>query len=134
MPISPHQYKSVPHWQSVNSINTSLLQEIVCDWLLDNSSLTLRIKEHCRDCPAEEFSVRVLSQMMTEPLNDEVQRLQLNQHDQALIREVLLYCGKRPLIYARSVIPAQTLTGEQQQLGNLGNRPLGEFLFSQPDL
>ena len=48
--------------------------------------------------------------------------------------EVLLYCHESPLIYARTIIPAQTLTGEQRELGELGDRPLGEFLFSQPGL
>ena len=37
-------------------------------------------------------------------------------------------------MYARSVIPSMTLQGEHQGLQHLGNRPLGEYLFSIPTL
>ncbi|MCU7835074.1 MAG: chorismate lyase [gamma proteobacterium symbiont of Taylorina sp.] len=124
----------VPHWQAVDSITPSTLQENTREWLLDNGSLTLRVKNHCQNHYHNNFSVQVLSQGMAIPLDDEMQRLNLEKHCKALIREVLLFCGETPLIYARTIIPAQTLTGEQKQLADLGNRPLGEFLFSQPDL
>jgi len=52
----------------------------------------------------------------------------------ALIREVLLYCGDEPWVFARSVLPRKTLTGPRRFLGKLGNRPLGEILFSDPNI
>lgn len=36
--------------------------------------------------------------------------------------------------FARSVLPHKTLTGKRRMLGKLGNRPLGEILFSDPDI
>ena len=38
------------------------------------------------------------------------------------------------VVYARSIIPLQTLTGKQRRLAHLGNRPLGGFLFSCPSM
>ena len=102
--------------------------------MLDSASLTLRIKNHCQSNNMGNFSVRLLRQGMSIPSNDEVQRLKLKSRRYALIREVLLYCGETPVIFARTVIPIKTLTGPQRQLSHLGNRPLGEFLFAQPGL
>jgi chorismate--pyruvate lyase len=110
------------------------MQESTRDWLLDNTSLTLRIKQHCHARALGSFSVKLLWQGMAIPSNDESQRLDQKYRRYALIREVLLFCGDTPLIFARTVIPIKTLTGRQRQLAHLGNRPLGEFLFSHPCL
>ena len=139
MPVTPpsaseQMIKAIPLWSGVDSFDTSMIPEKVKQWLLDDSSLTLRVKNHCQNNVPEDFSVRVLSQGIAHPLHDELQCLNLEKHQEALIREVLLFCGQTPLIYARTIIPQQTLTGEQKKLADLGNRPLGEFLFSQPDL
>ena len=51
-----------------------------------------------------------------------------------LVREVrLLGCGQT-WVHARSLIPATTLTGRHRKLAHLGNRPLGEVLFSDPGM
>jgi len=112
----------------------STLPENQRQWLIDDSSLTQRVKDHCHHNQLGDFSVKVVSQGISAPSNDELERLSLASHEQAMIREVLLFCGNHPVIFARTVIPDSTLTGSQRQLANLGNKPLGEFLFSQPDL
>ncbi|MDX2505386.1 MAG: chorismate lyase [Gammaproteobacteria bacterium] len=134
MSAVPRHFKRIPHWVAVDYASLLHLQERIREWLLSSASLTLRIKNHCRVNHIGNFSVRVLGQGMGIPSNDEVQRLKLKSRRYALIREVLLYCGETPVIFARTVIPVKTLTGAQRQLGHLGNRPLGEFLFSQPYL
>ena len=128
------QTQNIPDWLVVDSTVLSAIPENIGTWLLDDSSLTLRVKNYCTEYDLGCFSVKVLSQGLCKPSNDEMQCLKLNNEQDALIREVLLYGGDLPLIYARTVIPSQTLTGEQKALGELGNSPLGEFLFSQPDL
>ena len=65
------------------------------------------------------------------PSADEAKRLKLKSRRYALVREVFLFCGVLPLVYARTVIPLKTLTGRQKQLAYLGDKPLGAFLFSQ---
>jgi len=128
------QFKRIPHWIAVDHAAILHMQDITRDWLLDSASLTLRIKQYCLASEMGCFSVKLLCQGMSIPTNDEVRRLKLRSRRYALIREVLLFCGETPVIFARTVIPIKTLTGPQRQLGHLGNRPLGEFLFSQPAL
>ena len=48
----------------------------------------------------------------------------------ALVRQVLLCCDDKPLVYARTVIPASTIQGAQRRFANMGNRPLGAMLFA----
>jgi len=48
----------------------------------------------------------------------------------ALVREVLLCCNDKPLVYARTVIPSTTIQGAQRLYANMGNRPLGAMLFA----
>lgn len=128
------QFKRIPHWVTADYSSILHMQENIRDWLLDSASLTLRIKQFCQCNSMGCFSVKLLGQGMSMPSNDEVRRLKLRNRRYALIREVLLFCGDTPVIFARTVIPLKTLTGPQRQLGRLGNRPLGEFLFSQPQL
>lgn len=134
MPTNIIQSDNTPDWLTVDSTVSSAIPENIGKWLFDESSLTLRVKNYCAEYDLGCFSVKVLSQGICQPSSDELKGLKLNNEQNALIREVLLYGGESPLIYARTVIPSQTLTGEQKVLGELGNRPLGEFLFSQPDL
>lgn len=128
------QFKRIPHWVTADNAAILHMPDKTRAWLLDSASLTLRIKQYCQACERGGFSVKLLRQGMGIPSNDEVQRLKLKHRRYALIREVLLYCGTTPVIFARTVIPVKTLTGPQRQLGHLGNRPLGAFLFAQPAL
>jgi len=134
MPTNTIYAKNIPDWLVADSAVISAIPKNIGQWLLDDTSLTLRVKNYCTEHDLGLFSVKVLSQGICQPSSDEIKGLKLNNEQDALIREVLLYGGESPLIYARTVIPSQTLTGEQKVLGELGNRPLGEFLFSQPDL
>ncbi len=48
----------------------------------------------------------------------------------ALVRKVLLCCDDKPLVFARTVIPATTIQGSQRRYANMGSRPLGAMLFA----
>ncbi len=95
-------------------------------WLFDSASLTRRLQQRYRG----EFSVRVLYQSWCRPLRNERRAIGMRDHEQALIRQVQLLCGKQPLVFARTVIPVGTLHGAQRRLAHLGNRPLGALLFA----
>lgn len=103
--------------------------ELRC-WLFDPTSLTQRVRDAC----AGKFSVRVEQQGWGRPRLDESQTLGLRQGRRALIREVHLLCDDRPWVFARTVIPVSTLSGEQRHLAHLGNRPLGAVLFADPHM
>ena len=97
--------------------------------ICDRDSLTRRLKiEHNNN-----FFVRVLSQDWQEPSKSERMFLHCQQ-GQANVREVLLYGSGRPVVFARSVLPQSSLAGQNIELLNLGETPLGEYIFKQPSL
>lgn len=98
-------------------------------WLLDSGSLTRRLKSIC----TKSFKVKVLKQIWDAPSGSEQQFLQCH-GELANIREVLLVVDDRPVVFARSVLPESSLTDKNRDLLRLGEKPLGEFLFSQPSL
>jgi len=102
----------------------------ISPWLFDQGSLTRKILLSCKN----EFRVEVLSQQWQRPMLNEALRLNVHPEHRALIREVLLYCGKEPWVFARSVLPRKTLSGRRRFIGKLGGRSLGEILFSDPSI
>lgn len=99
-------------------------------WLLDQGSLTAKLQR----LSGGEFQLQVLFQGMARPNPSERNALGLRSGQWALIREVVLKGHGQPWVFARSLIPMSSLTGRVRQLRQLDNRPLGAFLFSQPDL
>lgn len=96
-------------------------------WLLDRGSLTRRIQARC---PA--FSVRHVHQRHGKSLPSERRLVALKHHSRAVLRDVFLYCGETPVVFAHSVLPTASLHGTWQSLGRLGDKPLGATLFSNP--
>jgi chorismate--pyruvate lyase len=99
-------------------------------WLFDPASLTARLVSACDS----QFRVRVMSQRWGTPLWNEAKRLGMRERQAALIREVFLYCGEQPWVFARTVIPRTTLSGKEKYLANLGSKPLGAVLFADPNM
>ncbi|UHQ53927.1 chorismate--pyruvate lyase family protein [Microbulbifer sp. YPW16] len=99
-------------------------------WLLHPGSLTAAL----RQLSANRFRVQVLDQRWAQPNLEERRELGLRNRQLALVREVLLYGNDTPWVYARSVLPEQTLRGPARQLRHLDSRPLGELLFSEPGI
>lgn len=100
-------------------------------WVLDDESLTAKLKEH-----AQGFRVSLLGQQPGSMFQDEIDALNLPVDDSptATVREVLLWVDQKPWVFARSVFPEPALLDPQLSLRHLGDRPLGEHLFRQPDL
>ena len=115
----------VANWQHVSSFQ---LDDILADWLLDPNSLTERFKRHSQD-----FRIEVLGQRVESCSELEANR-DIKAGESVLVREVLLYCDGTPHVFARSLLPLSSLTGEQQHLANIGNQSLGQVLFKNPDL
>lgn len=82
------------------------------------------------DLCGSDFSVRVISQQWQLLDNEEATAMSLRNVHAALVRQVLLCCADKPMIYARTVIPATTVHGAQRRYANMGNRPLGAMLFA----
>jgi chorismate--pyruvate lyase len=117
-------------WRIGNQvINDTIPSQILC-WLFDPASLTSRLVAAC----SKTFRVQVLEQTWRTPMHSELRRLGMPCRQTALIREVLLFCGETPWVFARTVIPQRTLTGKRKFLANLGTKPLGAVLFADPHM
>ena len=122
-----------PHasrWFDHTHLSARNLDPKVVSWLNDQGSLTKRLMDYC---PGQ-FSVRVLSQQWIRPQTEEAKLLAVPRHQQALLRQVQLLCRNTVCVYARSIIPLATLNGKHQRLKRLANKPLGGYLFAQPNL
>ncbi|MCP5017600.1 MAG: chorismate lyase [Ketobacter sp.] len=97
-------------------------------WLLDRGSLTRRLI-HASDGA---FRVKLLRQGHQMATDHEREALQLQQRSWPFLREVALLCHEQPWVFARTVIPVETLQGPARALTRLGSKPLGAVLFNHP--
>lgn len=118
-------------WQPLQSIARHQRPSLALrDWLGDSGSLTARLIAQSEG----DFNVRVVRQVIGRPTPNERQVLGMKQPALALIREVILLGRGEPWVFARSILPLASLTGSLRHLRKQNNRPLGAFLFSQPQL
>lgn len=100
------------------------------DWLDDSGSLTAGLIAESDG----QFHVDIVRQFIGVPELNERQVLGMKRPALALIREVILCGYNQPWVFARSLLPLSSLTGELRHLRKQNTRPLGAFLFSQPQL
>ena len=96
-------------------------------WLCDRGSLTRRLKARC-----EQFTVAPLATGLARANIDELSLLDLARQHRAYVRDVILLCDGKVVVYAHSVLPRASLRGPWNGITRLGNRPLGEALFNNP--
>lgn len=130
MPVRSFLFNQTPRW-TVNRLGTRRsLPKNLQSWVYESGSLTQRLRAEY----GAGVAVKVLFQQWQSPFLTESQRLHLPYHRYSLIREVLLHVGNKPLILARTVLPQTTINVAKHKLSNLGTRPLGEVIFSYPNL
>lgn len=122
--------RTAPRWRGYRRWLRRHVPEVLRSWLLDKGSLTDRLKRRCTG----RFSVRVMSEDWQRPRLDEARVLNMPVTALAWVRQVQLLCDDTPWVFARTVVPAATLSGAQRRLACLGNRPLGAYLFSDPGM
>tara|TARA_R110002073_G_scaffold189936_10_gene348801 strand:+ start:522 stop:1076 length:555 start_codon:yes stop_codon:yes gene_type:complete len=98
-------------------------------WLQDRGSLTRRIQGCCKD-----FCVKPAFQSFAKVHGDEPSILGLRRDELAMVREVYLYCGNTPVVFAHSVVTRENLRGAWRGLSSLGNKSLGTMLFTNPKI
>jgi chorismate--pyruvate lyase len=123
-------FKREPLWLENRSGTRHTLPENVQSWTYEPGSLTQRL----RDYYGNAIGVKVLLQQWSTPFLSERRLLKLRENRYSLIREVLLHADGKPLILARTIIPAKTIKVAKSNLAHLGSRPLGEVIFSYPKL
>lgn len=95
-------------------------------WLTDRGSLTARLERH-----AGPIKVKVLFQGLRRANRDEA-FLFASPVARVLVREVLLFRGTTPLVFAHTVLARHALRGAWHGIAGLGARPLGAALFADP--
>jgi chorismate lyase len=119
-----------PLWLENRSCTRHTLPDKVQSWVYEPGSLTQRLRDYYGDAVA----VKILLQQWYTPFLTERRLLKLPENKYSLIREVLLHADGKPLILARTIIPASTIKVAKSNLSHLGSRPLGEVIFSYPKL
>lgn len=115
-------------WKAPTKESLSQISPTLQNWLLDEGSLTARLKKHSCD-----FRVHVIGEQQALCSDLEADEF-IKAGEAVLVREVLLYCDDVPQVFARSLLPLTSLTGQGQSLANLGEQPLGQVLFNNPSL
>lgn len=99
----------------------------ILSWLNESGSITSRIKSFSK------FKLKLLRDGpgKVDEIEDD---LIIANYEENNIREVVLYSNEKPLIYAKSIIPIETINLGLGVLGNLKENPLGDILFSDPKI
>lgn len=124
-----HRSNPEPNWSDWRQRSHTPIPQSVASWLGDRGSLTQRVIQCCGE---GEFKVRLLHQGWSTPLNSECRILRMRRGMVALVRDVELQCDATPWVFARTLIPISSLKGAAQRLTQLGEKPLGAVLFSNP--
>ena len=103
------------------SVNENIPEHVIV-WLLDNQSLTAKLRNKYDD-----FCVNVLSQHENNPYQCELKLLNINKKNTIIVREVELIGNSQAVVFARSVIPK---TPDTEDILTIGSKPLGEILFN----
>lgn len=119
-----------PDWHEHRRGSHHTLPQDVRSWAYEAGSLTQRL----RDYYGNTITVNILFHQWRAPFLSERRQLHLPLTRFCLIREVVLHTNGKPLLLARTIIPEETIKVAHRNLSHLGTRPLGEVIFSYPDL
>lgn len=112
-------------WKPVAVFGGGVLSGNLRTCLLNTGSLMANLKNFS----LEQIHLDLQTQSYKKPHHDEAKKLGLRSGEFVLLREVFLKCNIVPWIYARTAIPIGTLQNIPR-LANLGDTPLGNYLFS----
>ena len=99
----------------------------IISWLHEHGSITSRIKSF------SSFRLKLLRDGPGE-VNAAEDDLIITNYKENNIREVVLFSDEEPFIYAKSILPLETIRLGLSALGNLNENPLGDILFSNPEI
>ena len=120
------QFNKLTSWMSETK-SLEVQNKEILSWLNESGSITSRIKSF------SDFKLKLLRDSPGE-VDAAVDDLIISNYKENNIREVLLYSNEEPLIYAKSIIPLETIRLGLGVLGNLKENPLGDILFSNPEI
>ncbi|PMH45429.1 chorismate--pyruvate lyase [Vibrio sp. 10N.286.49.B3] len=98
--------------------------ELAKQWLIEPSSLSLRLAKHCRN-----LSVKLQYNQIVEKKMLRADECELFPDQVCLLREVVLQGDEQHWVVARTLIPSETLNDGQYDLSQQGEVPLGLTVF-----
>lgn len=113
-------------WFDHDHLNARHCRGALREALTCPGSLTMHLSRHC----PEAITLNVLAEQWQTPIADDISGLQVDDHETLFVREIHLACGDQPLVYGRSLFPRSTYARCRPRLRKHGERPLGEWLFS----
>ncbi len=96
-------------------------------WVRGKGSLTGHIMSKCGN-----FAVRHVENRFSPANLDEISRIGVKPKESALVREVYLCCGTKPIVFAHSVAARSSLKGRWRHLRFLGQKSLGSAFLADP--
>ncbi len=123
-------FQREPVWREHRRGSQHYLPGAVQSWAYETGSLTQRL----RNDYGHKIAVAILFHLWRTPFLSERRQLKLPLYRYCLVREVMLHQNGKPLLLARTIIPEETIKVAHRNLSHLGTRPLGEVIFSYPDL
>lgn len=110
-------------------VSSPLLTEPVRDWLMEEDSMTRRFERHC-----QKVTVTLVRESFVGAEAIASEAAFLPEDTRYWLREILLCGDGVPWLAGRTVVPESTLNGPEAMLQQLGERPLGRYLFSSSTL
>lgn len=114
--------KQISPWTNIESIE-SRVDLSVLSWLKEAGPITKRIKL------SKKFKLELLRDELDNISQEELLFLK-SSSETFRVREVILFGDNAPTVYAKSVIPTLTIDNGLSSLGEIGNAPLGDILFT----
>ncbi|UVK79243.1 MAG: Chorismate pyruvate-lyase [Sodalis sp. Ffu] len=96
----------------------------VHNWLMERKSMTRKLENYCTRISIQRYCEGFFS---ARALGAETNLLPTSKR--LWLREVVLYGDEKPWLAARTLIPDQKITGSAKELMQLGDMPLGRWLF-----
>lgn len=98
-------------------------------WLKETGSMTHRLEQYCAQLTVVPYHDDFVS---AESLGEECAALPIS--ERYWLREVIMYGDGQPWLVGRTIIPTCTLEASSSALMNIGDKPLGRYLFQQDSL
>ena len=116
------------HWSRFDEVSDAIPSSLQ-PWLTHAESMTVRMKSF-----STVYDIHVLDESWKTPRGDVQQALLLSPVDAVWFRKVEIHCDKKPVMLAESYFSKKFVESFNEPLKTLGEKPLGELIFSHPDL
>ena len=116
--------KQKSSWITYKEMTKQVRNSLIESWLIEDGPITKRISAK------EDFELNLIRDEIGE-VDEEDKKYLGDTKGDIKVREVILLGNKTPKVYAKSLIPVNTIEKGFSKLGNLGNMPLGDILFEK---